>query len=695
MANHLAGETSPYLLQHAHNPVDWYPWGPEALARAASEDRPILLSIGYSACHWCHVMERESFEDEETARLMNERFVSIKVDREERPDLDAIYMQAVQAMTGRGGWPMTVFLMPDGTPFFGGTYFPPEERHGLPAFRRVLTAVSDAWRERREEIDKAATSMRELYRATDEGIRTAGTLGPELPERAYRAMAQQYDARFGGFGAAPKFPQPMALDFLLAWWRRTGTTHALEIVETSFRKMARGGIHDQVGGGFHRYTVDATWTVPHFEKMLYDNALLARLGVHLSQATHDAELRRATEETLDWVRREMTSPEGGFYSALDADSDGVEGAFYVWTPDELRDVLGEDDAGLVATYFGVSEAGNFEGKNVLTVPFDASLVAAREGVSEPDLEAIIARARRTLHEARSARPRPGRDDKILASWNGLMLRAVADAARAFGEARWREMALRSGDFLFREMVRDGRVMRTFTNGVARIGGFLEDHAAVALGALSLYELTFDARWLDRARALATTIVERFWDEELGVFFDTARDQEALVTRPRDPTDNAVPSGSSLATELLLHLGDLLDDDAMRRRARQVLESVAEAMGRYPLAFGEMLQAAEMAVAGATELALVGELGDPQMVRLDEEVARHYIPGLVLAAGTPGARDGIALLQGRSTLGGAPTAYLCRAYACDAPVTDPDALGEQIEQAMGPNTSVRYVEAGPG
>ncbi|MGH9364846.1 MAG: thioredoxin domain-containing protein, partial [Thermoanaerobaculia bacterium] len=471
MPNRLAGETSPYLLQHRDNPVDWYPWGDEALARARSENRPILLSIGYAACHWCHVMAHESFEDEETARLMNELFVNIKVDREERPDLDGIYMQAVQALTGHGGWPMTVFLTPDGAPFHGGTYYPPADRQGMPSFRRVLQSVADAYANRRDAIADTSAQLRQIYDSTTALARSEGALTPRTLDLAYRGLAQRYDIRHGGFDGAPKFPPTMSLDFLLRYWKRTGTAYALEMVAESFRSMSRGGLYDQVGGGFHRYTVDAIWLVPHFEKMLYDNALLVRLAANLWQATGDAEAQRVATETLTWLEREMTSPEGGFYSSLDADSEGREGKFYVWDEQELDSLLGED-ASLVKSYFGVTARGNFEGKNILHVAVDPAVSASRAGVTPDELRTRIDAARTILYDERASRIWPGQDEKILAGWNGLMLRGLATAARVFGEPGHVRLALSNGDFLFREMVRDSRVMRSHKSGETRIPGFL-------------------------------------------------------------------------------------------------------------------------------------------------------------------------------------------------------------------------------
>ena len=667
MANHLATETSPYLLQHAHNPVDWRPWGEDALALARAGNRPILLSIGYAACHWCHVMERESFENETTAALMNEQFVCIKVDREERPDIDAIYMQATQAMTGHGGWPMTVFLTPQGEPFFAGTYYPPEDRQGMPSFQRVLQGVSDAWANRQDSVTKTTASMRDLYAASTERTRGTGTMDERLLSRAVSSLVQRYEPRFGGFDGAPKFPPTMTLDFLLRQWARTGEANALEMVTHTVRRMVRGGIYDQVGGGFARYSVDAYWLVPHFEKMLYDNALLVRLGAHVWQATGDAEVRRVTEETLGWLTREMTSPEGGFYSSLDADSEGHEGRYYVWDSGELASLLGED-AALLKAYWGVTPEGNFEGGNILFVPHDPSAVARAQGVTEPELRTAIDRAARLLYDARERRIRPARDEKILAGWNGLMLRGVAEAARVFGDGELRAMALRNGEFLFRELVRDGRVLRSYKDGVAKISGFLEDHAALALGAIALYQLTFDRVWLDRARLLGDEILARFWDDEAQAFFDTAADGEVLVTRPRDVTDNAVPSGTSLAVELLLILGDMFDRREYVDRATHMLETVAEPMARYPTAFGHALGATDLAVRGAIEVAIVGEA----FAALTRAVAQVYVPSLVLAGGL-GAD--LPLLAGRERK--EPTAYVCRAYTCDAPTSSASELTDQL------------------
>jgi uncharacterized protein YyaL (SSP411 family) len=679
MPNRLAKETSPYLLQHAENPVDWYPWGSEALETAKREDKPILLSIGYAACHWCHVMAHESFEDEETARFMNEKFVNIKVDREERPDIDGIYMQAVQAMTGQGGWPMTMFLLPDGSPFYGGTYFPPDDRHGRPSFRKVLESVSEAYEKKSPSVAQTAGQLKQIYETDRVRERSTGVLSPRVLETAYRSLAQKYDERNGGFGGAPKFPPTMVLDFLLRYWKRTGTSRVLAMVVDSFRKMSRGGIYDQVGGGFARYSVDATWLVPHFEKMLYDNALLTRLGAHLWQATKDDEARRITIETVEWVGREMTSPEGGFYSSLDADSEGHEGKFYVWSESELDSLLGADSK-VFKAYYGVTPGGNFEGKNILFVAADRRPAAARAGIDVETLDAVVARGKRILYEARAKRVWPGRDEKILASWNGLMLRGVATAARVFDRRDFRELAIRNAEFLAREMVKEGRVMRSHKEGVTRINGFLEDHAAVALGFLAVYELTFDQRWVARAEEIARAMIEWFWDDSIGAFFDTARDAEQLITRPREVTDNAIPSGTSLAVELLLHLSELEQDSEYRRRGAFVLESLADPMTKFPTAFGHLLGCADMELNGAIEVALVGEMNSAPFKTLERVVAEQYVPSLVLAGGSPGKDSLVKLLNDRPLIDGKPTAYVCRNYTCDKPVTEPESLAAQLEQA---------------
>ena len=678
MPNLLAFETSPYLQQHAGNPVEWHPWGDAAFARARAEDKPILLSIGYAACHWCHVMAHESFEDEATARLMNELFVNVKVDREERPDVDAIYMQAVQALTGQGGWPMTMFLTPGGEAFYGGTYFPPEDRHGMPAFRRVLASVSDAWRTRRADVLRGATSLLKIYEPAAQPARAGPPVDIQVLERAERQALFQYDRVNGGFGGAPKFPPTMTLDFLLRRWGRTGDAALLDVVRHSWNRMAGGGLFDQVGGGFHRYTVDGIWLVPHFEKMLYDNALLVRLGAHLWQATGDERIREAAERTLAWVEREMTAPDGGFYASLDADSEGHEGTFYVWSLDELREVLGED-ATVLASFWGATAGGNFEGRNIPWIPRPLEEFARSAGHDPTEFQALVTRAQAALLAARARRVRPARDEKIIASWNGLMLRGVAECARVFGDARWATLATRAGEFLASSLVRDGRAYRVHARGEARIGGFLEDHAALGLGFLSLYELTFELRWLTLAQAMVDACDAQFWDEDVGAYFDTAADAETLVARPRDVTDNAMPSGNSLAVELLQRLAAVSGDADRAQRAAFVLSSLAGSLAQHPLAFGHLLGDAEFEAHGAVSVAIIGRPDSIAFAQLSRTVAARFVPSLVLAGGRQGSP---ALLEGKSETHGLAAAYVCRGFTCEAPTGDPAQLATQLARATG-------------
>ena len=673
MPNRLASETSPYLRQHANNPVDWHPWGDEAFAKARAEDKPVLLSVGYAACHWCHVMAHESFEDAATAALMNERFVNVKVDREERPDVDAIYMRAVQTLNGQGGWPMTVFLTPDGAPFYGGTYYPPEDRHGLPAFGRLLRSVSEAWRTRRDEIMRSATDFLRIY---DEPARpVGGSVDGALLDEAVSATLARYDERHGGFGGAPKFPPTMTLDFLLRRWARTGDDALLQTVRQTWDHMTRGGLFDQIGGGFHRYSVDATWLVPHFEKMLYDNALLVRLGAHLWQGTGDATVRHVTELTLSWLEREMTAPDGGFYASLDADSEGHEGRFYVWDYPALQAALGAD-AEVMSAFWGATPAGNFEERNILWRPQAAEEFARRRGIDLSALAATEERSRAALLAARERRVRPARDEKIIAGWNGLMLRGVAECARVFGDDGWRALALRTAKFLAVRLVRDGRAHRVAAEGAAPIGGFLEDHAALGLGFLATYELTFDHRWLAQAHAMATACERWFWDDSSGTFFDTASDAPPLVTRPRDAFDNAVPSGTSLAVELLQRLSALDEDAARTRRVGIVLASLAPLMSQAPLAFGHLLGAADFAVDGDVSVVIAGDSSSTEHARLAQAVAGCYVPSLVLAGGV-GAPP--AVLEGK-VRNGTALAYVCRGFTCAAPTSDPSELAQQLRAA---------------
>ena len=685
MPNRLIHESSPYLRQHANNPVDWYPWGGEALECAVREDKPILLSVGYSACHWCHVMERESFEDPGIAALMNEHFVSIKVDREERPDIDSIYMGAVQAMTGQGGWPMTVFLTPDGKPFYGGTYFPPEERGGLPSFPRVLTTMADVYRNRRGDVvnttNQLIAHMRQMTRSAP-GIEP---LTDDIMVEAARELRKQFDDKYGGFGLQPKFPQPMTLEFLLRQYLRTEDPSALEMVELTLDQMARGGIYDQLGGGFHRYSTDTYWLVPHFEKMLYDNALLARLYLHAYQITGSPMYRRIVEETLDYVVREMTSPEGGFYSAQDADSEGEEGKFFVWRPEEIVEVLGADDGKLVNDYYGVTIHGNFEGRSIFHVPTPLPDFARSVGIDVDALEERLREARTKLMERRSSRIPLERDDKVLTSWNGLMLAAFAEAAVVLDRDDYREVAEANGAFLLDQLVDEsGRLLRTYKDGRAKLYGYLEDYAFLIDGLLLLHEATFGERWLEAAMELGRSMVDLFWDETSQQFYDTGSDHEELVIRPRDLTDNAAPAGSSMAVSVLLRLAVLTGDSAYNARAATSLRSARAVMQRFPTAAGHWLGALDFYLSKVKEVVIVGERDDHATGELVREVFRDYLPNRVFVgtetpflSPSPEGEGKNPLLEGRAQIKGRPTAYVCENYVCQLPVNDAGDLARQL------------------
>jgi uncharacterized protein len=716
--NRLAQETSPYLLQHAYNPVDWRPWGDEAFEAARREDKPIILSIGYSACHWCHVMERESFEDEETASAMNDDFISIKVDREERPDVDAIYMEAVTSATGHGGWPMTVFLLPDGTPmceevpqqngrtglmFYGGTYFPKTRRYGMPSFKDVLAAAAEAYRERRAAVERGSHQFRSglQERAILAGQDNAGSkITARVLEQAERAFAGSFDETWGGFGRAPKFPQPMGLEGLLRAWARSGNQRSLRMVTHTLDKMAHGGMYDQLGGGFHRYSTDERWLVPHFEKMLYDNALLSRAYLQAFLATANPFYRRIVEETLDYVLREMTAPDGGFYSTQDADSEGVEGKFFVWTPQEVRDLLGEEDARAFCAYFDVSEHGNWHeapGKSILQTQRYPDVVAHEVGLSQERLMEVIARGKRVLFDAREQRIKPGRDEKVLTAWNGLMLRSFAEAAAALGRDDYRAAAVRNAEFVLARLVASGgdgaggagqlRLLRSYKDGQAKFNAYLEDYACYAAGLLSLYEATFDPRWFTAARRLVETIVAQFADEEGGGFFDTSADHESLLTRPKDLYDNATPSGNSVAVETLLRSSEFTGDGSYRERAERVLAALAGPMGQHPTAFGHLLCALDFAVGPVKEVALVGDPASADTQALVRTIFERFLPNKVVALRAPeatgdAAARAIPLLADRPQQGGRPTAYVCQQFTCRLPVTEPAALAEQLGGIAG-------------
>ena len=683
MPTRLINETSPYLLQHANNPVDWYPWGPEALERARAEDKPILLSIGYSACHWCHVMERESFENEAIAQLMNERFVSIKVDREERPDLDAVYMEAVQMLTGSGGWPMTVFLTPETKPFYGGTYFPPVDQQNMPGFPRLLLSVSEAYRNSPGEIERVTGQLAGQMGGSGRIPTGTNLLTEDVMHQAYSTLATNFDYQNGGIGTAPKFPQPMTLEFLLRFHHRgylDVSQRALDMVNTTLEKMAYGGIYDQIGGGFHRYSTDPFWLVPHFEKMLYDNGLLAKLYLHGFLVTQRPLYRRVVEETLDYVLREMTDPSGGFYSSQDADSEGEEGKFFVWTPDEIRQVLGEETGDLVGGFFGSTEAGNFEGMTIFNIPQPPERFAEEYGIPLEDLLATVKSSKEDLRLVREQRVHPMRDDKVLSSWNGLMLRAFAEAAQVLDRRDYLDAAIKNAEFLTSKMIKEGRLLRTYRNGEAKLLAYLEDYAFVADGLLAVYEATFNPRWLEETVKLADSMIDLFWDDEIGGFYDTGRDHEDLVVRPRDTYDNAQPCGGSVASDILLRLAVITGNDDYSAKAATPLRALQQLMSRSPMGAGHWLGALDFYLSQPKEIAIIGPLADPATGELLNAVFGRFLPNKVVVGAEESQSVGEAgnpLLEGREMTGAKPTAYVCQNYVCQLPVTDALALADQL------------------
>ena len=692
-SNKLIGETSPYLLQHAHNPVDWYPWGEEAFERARVEDKPVLVSIGYSACHWCHVMAHESFEDEATARVMNKHFVNIKVDMEERPDVDKIYMNFVQITTGRGGWPMNVFLTPDKVPFFGGTYFPPSQRYGMPSWQQILLSIAEAWSERRDELMRSANEILGELRRMSITEMASGGIDEGLMETAFKHFVRSYEAANGGWGGAPKFPQSMSMEFLLRYWCRIGDEGALEMVRSTAEKMAKGGIYDQLGGGFHRYAVDAIWLVPHFEKMLYDNAQLIRIYLHLYQITKSepgaiatglpdvagrpvatasgsdsaAFFRRVAIETLEYIEREMLDPAGGFYSSQDADSEGEEGKFFVWTPDEIVKVLGEKDGRIFNIKYDVTAEGNFEGKNI------PNLRKAAETVGSID---DLVNLKQTLFAHRETRIKPFRDEKVLTAWNGMMLAAFSEAAAVLGNDHYLEIARRNADFLLDQLVEGNlienensghvRVLRTWKAGMAKLNGYLEDYANLSDGLIELYQISGEVKYLRAAKRLADLMITEFWDEENGGFFFTANDHEELIVRNKDLFDNATPSGNSVAADVLLKLSKFYLDERYERFAVTALRAVSTQARRYPQGFGRALAAAEFHLGPTREVAIVGERGN----ELEREVWNSYLPTKVVAVSTdePDKNAEPPLLSSRKQVDGKPTVYVCEEFICQKPVT---------------------------
>lgn len=678
MINRLANETSPYLRQHADNPVDWYPWGDEALAKAKAENKPIFLSIGYAACHWCHVMAHESFEDEATAALLNRYFVNVKVDREERPDIDAIYMSAVQALTGHGGWPMSVWLTPEGEPFYGGTYYPDTPRHGMPSFSQVIERLGTVWQAQQDEVrNSAANIAKQLDRAF--ALNNGSPLTLKLFDDGRQELAKLFDQRRGGFGQAPKFPASMTIEWLLRLNLLDGDSFALHMAEHTLTMMANGGMYDQIGGGFARYSVDADWHVPHFEKMLYDNALLARVYLHAWQMTQNPLYRTVCIETLDWVLREMTHEDGGFYSSYDADSEGVEGKFYVWSKAELDSLLG-DHAGFIAAYYDVSERGNWEGVNVLRIERELEDVAAQFGLSEDEAIAAIQKAKCTLYGERSKRIWPGLDDKVLTSWNGLMLAAFAEAGVALGRTDYIEAAVKNATFLHKTMRQpNGRLLHAWmAGGDAKLNGYLEDYAYLADGLLALYQATFDEQWYVWAKALADMIVAHFGDPK-GGFFDTSDDHEALLFRPKEIQDNATPSGNAMAANVLLTLGLYTGDATYGDTGEEIISGLYNIMAQYPRGFAKWLCGAWLVLSEPKEIAIIGDLADEATQALIDVVRQAFRPNTVLAVGS--ADSAIPLLQNRAQLDGQPTAYVCQNFACQLPVATADALREQLNSDM--------------
>jgi hypothetical protein len=678
MPNHLIHENSPYLLQHAHNPVEWYPWGEEALARARAENKPIFLSIGYSACHWCHVMSHESFEDPETAALMNANFINIKVDREERPDLDSIYMQATSAMTGSGGWPMSVFLTPDLRPFYAGTYFPPVPRYNMPSFKDVLFSLTKAWREERDEVERMGSEVLQQIQPQIQASENKHSFTQQTLEAVTKSLLEAYDWGYGGWGSAPKFPQPMTIEYLL---RRASTNspqreQTLKAATHALNAMSRGGMYDVVGGGFARYSVDNIWRTPHFEKMLYDNAQLALAYLHGYLLTGEAAFRLVCEETLDFIRREMTYPDGGFYSSLDADSEGEEGKFYVWTQDELQDALGPDFDFFKAAY-GITPPGNWEGKTILQRALDDSTLAARVKLDPETTSAKLAGCHSRLLTVRQARTRPGADDKVLVMWNALTLSAFAEAARYLDRPDYLDVAIRNARLLLDNLYVNNRLLRSWRAGQAKHNAYLEDYAGLVHALLALYQSDPNPAWYTAALKLAGEMVAHYADPN-GGFFDTRDDHEALLIRPKDVQDNATPCGNALAATALLALAAYGDRPAWRSLAEDMLASIQDSALRYPTAFAQWLCAADFAIGPTREVAIVGDSDDANTQELLKTLWKSYRPRQVAAISAyPPESGSPALLRERPLLNNQPTAYICRGFVCLQPVNSPDEMEVQL------------------
>ena len=680
-ANRLIHETSPYLLQHAHNPVDWYPWGEEAFEKAKEENKPILLSIGYSACHWCHVMEKESFESEAIAALMNEHFVNIKVDREERPDLDEIYMNAVQMLTGRGGWPMTVFLTPERKPFFGGTYFPPEDRHGMPGFPKILQAVAQAYRDRPQDVQKSVEQILAALNRLMEISESAEPFFPDAIQKAADQLSPAYDPDYGGFGRAPKFPNAGLFDLFLRCYRSSKERRYLEMVTHTLTKMAEGGIYDHLGGGFHRYSVDEKWLVPHFEKMLYDNAQLIRIYVDVFRITQDPIFRRVVEETLTYLLREMLHSEGGFYSTQDADSEGEEGRFFVWEYDEVIKILGEETGEIFSRIYDVSELGNFEGKNILHPILQPEQAAKFFGKEIKEIENLIAEAKAKLLQEREKRVKPFRDEKILTSWNGLMLSGLAEAYKTIGEERYRKAAEKTVEFIFAQMFREGYLLHTYRDGQAKLYGYLDDYAFLAGGLLDLYEATFDRSLLARAVHVTETMINEFWDDAEGGFFYTGKSHEQLISRTKPAFDGSVPSGNSIATQILLRIYHYTGEENYLRRAERTLRIYYNAMMRQPFGFAHMFGALDFYLQKPKEIVVVGEKEELATWELIKKVHSLYVPNKILQLVEPGEPLGKVspILEGKTQLNGKPTVYVCQNFTCSLPMTHWEELRGSLDR----------------
>ena len=673
--NHLINETSPYVLQHAHNPVDWYAWGEQAFEKAKREDKPILVSIGYSACHWCHVMERESFENEEIAQIMNERFVNIKVDLEERPDVDQIYMTFVQMTTGQGGYPLNVFLTPDKIPFFGGTYFPPVSRYNMPSFQRILLSISDAYQNQRDEIiDSASDFLSELKRAGTAEISNQ-ELNGELLDLSFNSFTKNFDEINGGFGGAPKFPPPMSLEFLLRYHKRTGNEKALEMVTKTCTEMARGGIYDQLGGGFHRYSVDAVWLVPHFEKMLYDNAQLARIYLHLFQATKDDFYKQIAVETLNYVKREMIDEKGGFFATQDADSEGVEGKFFVWTAGEVVKILGETDARIFNFFYDVTEYGNFEKKNILNVRSSPEIASQQLNIEPGKLTEILERGKKLLLNEREKRTKPFRDEKVLTGWNGLMLATFAEAGAILESEEFLAIARKNADFILGNMQINGFLQRTYKDGQAKLNAYLEDYANFADGLIEFFQVSGEMKYLSEAKRLIDLLIGEFWDETGGGFFFTGNSHEELIVRSKDFYDNATPSGNSVAADVLLKLSKLTGEEKYERNAIAVMQLTAPQIKKYPKAFGRMLSALEFYFSPTKEIVVLGKKGN----EIEMEIWREYLPNkvVVLSEQLNENSELLPLLQDRKLIDGKPTGYVCENSVCQKPVVTIEELRAQL------------------